>query len=90
MSIDNEKDKNKEKVDHPDHYLKDSGYEVIEVIRAWELNFSLGNAVKYIARAGKKDPEKTVEDLNKAMWYINWHIEKNIPIEINKKVNKEI
>ena len=65
-----------ENVDHPNHYLKDSGHEVIDVIHAWNLNFSLGNAVKYIARAGKKDPKKYKEDLNKAIWYINDHIEK--------------
>ncbi len=69
------KEKN-ENVDHPGHYLKDSGHEVIDVIHAWKLNFNLGNAVKYIARAGKKDPKKYKEDLNKAIWYINDHIEK--------------
>ena len=65
-----------ESVNHPDHYLKDSGHEVIDVIQAWKLNFNLGNAVKYIARAGKKDPEKYKEDLHKAVWYINDLIEK--------------
>ena len=45
-------------INHPDHYLKESGFEVIDVIEAWNLDFSLGNAVKYIARAGLKDPEK--------------------------------
>jgi hypothetical protein len=46
-------------------------YEVIDVIDDWDLGFDLGNAVKYIARAGKKDPKKTVEDLEKALFYIN-------------------
>lgn len=64
----------KENVDHPNHYLKDSGHEVIDVIEAWDLNFNLGNAIKYIARAGKKDPKKYKEDLNKAVWYINKQI----------------
>ena len=41
-------------VEHPDHYMKNTGHEVIEVINAWKLNYNLGNAVKYIARAGKK------------------------------------
>jgi len=63
-----------EKVNHPEHYLKDSGYEVIDVISAWKLDFTLGNAIKYIARAGKKHPEKTVEDLKKAIWYISYYI----------------
>tara|TARA_R100000152_G_C6710315_1_gene138069 strand:- start:229 stop:513 length:285 start_codon:yes stop_codon:yes gene_type:complete len=69
------KTKDTESVNHPDHYLKDSGHEVIDVIRAWKLNFELGNAVKYIARAGRKNPEKTIEDLQKAIWYINEEIE---------------
>ena len=64
----------KEKVNHPDHYLKDTGHEVIDVISAWKLDFSLGNSLKYIARAGKKNPEKTIEDLKKAIWYINYKI----------------
>ena len=72
---DDEKDERKESVDHPDHYLKKSGHEVIDVIRAWKLNFELGNAVKYIARAGRKNPDKIVEDLQKAIWYINEEIE---------------
>ena len=63
-------------VDHPSLYLKDSGHEVIDVIEAWGLNFNLGNAIKYIARAGKKDPKKYKEDLNKAVWYINNQISK--------------
>jgi len=66
----------KENVNHPDHYHKESGYEVIEVLNSWNLNFELGNAVKYIARAGKKNKEKYVEDLQKAIWYINYEIEK--------------
>ena len=65
----------KEAINHPNHYLKDSGYEVIAVIEAWKLNFSLGNAIKYIARAGRKNPEKKKEDLKKALWYISREIE---------------
>jgi len=60
----------KEMINHPDHYLKESGFEVIDVIEAWNLDFSLGNALKYIARAGKKNPEKQKQDLEKAVWYI--------------------
>ena len=62
-------------VKHPDHYMKNTGHEVIEVINAWKLNYNLGNAVKYIARAGKKNPDKLVEDLEKAIFYIRWHID---------------
>ena len=61
-------------VHHPGHYMKESGFEVIDVIDAWKLDFDLGNAVKYIGRAGKKNPESVVEDLEKAVWYINHKI----------------
>ena len=60
----------KEMIDHPEHYMRETGFEVIDVIEAWNLDFSLGNAVKYIARAGKKDPAKRKQDLEKAIWYI--------------------
>lgn len=58
-------------VNHPGHYGGgDNPYEVIKVIRAWGLGFNMGNAVKYIARAGKKDPAKHIEDLEKAVFYL--------------------
>ena len=62
-------------IDHPDHYRKDTGFEAIDVIEAWELNFNLGNTVKYISRNGKKDPDKYIEDLEKARWYLDREIE---------------
>lgn len=66
-----------EAVNHPSHYGGvDNPYEAIKVIEAWQLDFCLGNAVKYISRAGKKDPAKTVEDLKKAAWYLNRAIER--------------
>jgi hypothetical protein len=65
----------KESVNHPDHYLKDTGHEVIKVIQAWKLCYELGNVVKYVARAGRKDPAKTIEDLQKAKKYIDLKIE---------------
>ena len=61
-------------VNHPSHY-NDGKIEVIEFIEDKKLGFHLGNAVKYIARAGKKDPNKTIQDLEKAIWYINRQIE---------------
>lgn len=64
------------KVDHPAHYGgKDNPYEAIKVIRAWKLGFALGNAVKYISRAGKKSGESAIDDLRKAVWYLNSEIE---------------
>lgn len=69
-------DTEEELVDHPAHYGgKDDPYEAIKVIEAWGLGFHLGNAVKYIARAGKKNPDTEIEDLRKAVWYINRFIE---------------
>ena len=60
-------------VNHPKHYHPNT-IEVIDAIEVWDLNFSLGNAVKYIARSGLKDPKKTIEDLEKATWYLNREI----------------
>ena len=56
-------------VNHPSHYT-DGNIEVIEYIEDKKLGYCLGNAVKYISKAGKKDPAKDIEDLQKADWYI--------------------
>lgn len=56
-------------VNHPSHYT-DGKIEVIDYIEDKGLGFCLGNAVKYISRAGKKDQSKEIEDLRKAIWYI--------------------
>ncbi len=64
----------KSEVDHPQHYRADTGYEAIDVIEAWGLGFCLGNTVKYISRAGRKDREKEIQDLEKAQWYLARHI----------------
>jgi len=62
-------------VDHPAHYGgAENTYEAIKVIEAWELDFCLGNVVKYISRAGKKGSK--LEDLRKAQWYLNHEIER--------------
>lgn len=61
-------------ISHPPHYTKGK-IEPIDVIEDWGLSFCLGNVVKYIARAGKKDPGKLVEDLKKAAWYLAREIE---------------
>ena len=64
-------------VDHPAHYGgADNPYEAIKVIEAWSLGFCLGNAVKYISRAGKKSKDTLVEDLRKARWYIDREIQR--------------
>lgn len=61
-------------VDHPSHYGgAENPYEAIKVIEACGLDFHLGNVVKYILRSDKKGAE--VEDLRKAVWYLNRAIE---------------
>ncbi|GAB3550263.1 DUF3310 domain-containing protein [Spirosoma fluminis] len=60
-------------VNRPSHYT-DGNIEVIDFIEDKKLGFCLGNTVKYISRAGKKDPTKTIEDLKKARWYLDREI----------------
>lgn len=67
-------------INHPDHYTA-GGIEVIDFIEAKGLNYHRGNAVKYIAWAGKKNPEKEAEDLRKAAWYLNREIDRITPKE---------
>jgi hypothetical protein len=63
-------------VNHPSHY-NTGKFEVIDVIHDWGIGFDLGNAVKYIARAGHKDESKYIEDLKKAIFYINDEIKRH-------------
>ena len=65
--------KEKEMVNHPSHYNQGK-IEAIDVIEDWQLNFSLGSAVKYIARAGYKDD--IIQDLKKARWYLDREIQR--------------
>jgi hypothetical protein len=60
-------------VNHPSHYAV-NGLECIDVIESLGLGFHLGNALKYLWRAGRKDKAKTVEDLKKARFYIDREI----------------
>lgn len=64
-----------EAITSPAHYVEGRRYEPKDVIRDWDLNFNLGNAVKYIARNGRKDGESAVKDLRKAVTYINFEID---------------
>lgn len=63
-------------VNHPAHYT-DEKIEVIDFIEDKKLGYHLGNAVKYISRAGKKDPDKYIEDLQKAVWYLQREIKRS-------------
>ena len=59
-------------VNHPAHYGgADNAYEAIKVIEAWNLDFCLGNVIKYISRAGKKEGNSLIQDLEKAKWYLD-------------------
>jgi hypothetical protein len=60
-------------VNHPRHYTF-GGIEVIDALESWGLNYHLGNAVKYIARAKHKGNE--LEDLQKARWYLDRYIKR--------------
>ena len=62
-----------EKIKHPAHYAEGRKYEPYKVIKDWDLNFNLGNAVKYIFRAGRKD--NAAVDLKKAIEYIQFELE---------------
>lgn len=63
----------KDPVNQPAHYT-DGNIEVIDFIEDKKLNYHRGNCVKYVARAGKKDPAKELEDLKKARWYLDREI----------------
>lgn len=59
---------------NPDYY-KSNGLEAIDIIEAYSLGFNMGNALKYILRAGKKSSKEI--DLNKAIWYLQREVQKN-------------
>ncbi len=75
-----------ENVNHPAHYNV-GAIEVIDIIenQGWGLGFNRGNSLKYILRAGHKDKNKEIEDLKKAMWYLNREIER---LQIIKEVER--
>lgn len=60
---------------NPTHYGKGKT-EAIEIIEQHDLNFCLGNVVKYVLRAGKKEGETVLEDLEKALWYLQRELQK--------------
>jgi len=61
-------------VNHPSHYTQYKGIEIIELTE--QMNFNLGNAVKYACRAGYKSKETEIQDLEKAIWYLRREIER--------------
>ena len=69
-------------IDHPNHYNY-GNIEVIDYIEDKDLNFNLGNAVKYISRAGRKCKDTYIEDLQKAVWYLEREIQRDSKINDN-------
>ncbi len=76
--------KDNDPVNHPSHYT-DGQIEVIDFINDKKLNFNRGNAIKYTARAGKKDPNKEIEDLKKAVFYLQDEIKR---LEVAKEESR--
>lgn len=68
----------------PPHYTEGRKYEPKDVIRDWGLNFNLGNVVKYVSRAGRKDD--ILEDLLKAKQYLEFEIEAIMEEKMNADV----
>lgn len=73
--VEEKKEVENDPVNHPSHYV-DGNIEVMDFIEDKQLNFARGNVIKYVSRAGKKDPNKELEDLKKSMWYLNREIER--------------
>ena len=66
----------------PDHYRK-GAIQPVEAISDWGLGFALGNVVKYVSRAGKKESATRQEDLQKALWYLIFEITKSTSVADN-------
>lgn len=58
----------------PPHYIASNGIEAINIIEGFSLNYRLGNVVKYVLRAGRKEDSDHLGDLKKARWYLNREI----------------
>lgn len=74
-------------VNSPSHY-KAGGMEVIDIIEAYELNYRLGNVVKYVLRADRKG--KAVQDLKKAIWYLQREVNKREHFKDYAKLNASL
>lgn len=75
-------EKESDEISRPPHYCAGRKYEPKDVIRDWNLNFNLGNVVKYVSRNGRKQNESSIKDLQKARQYLDFEIEaleKEIP-----------
>lgn len=75
-----------DKINHPSWYT-DGKYETIDAIESWKMDYHLGNAVKYLSRAGKKD--SALDDLKKARWYVAREMENRKHALQPKKIDVE-
>lgn len=75
-----------DKINHPSWYT-DGKYETIDAIESWKMDYHLGNAVKYLSRAGKKD--SALDDLKKARWYVARELENRKHALQPKKIDVE-
>lgn len=67
-------EKETDEISRPPHYCAGRKYEPKDVIRDWNLNFNLGNVVKYVSRNGRKPNESSLKDLEKARQYLDFEI----------------
>lgn len=67
-------EKESNEISKPSHYCEGRKYEPKDVIRDWDLNFNLGNVVKYVSRNGRKPNESSLKDLEKARQYLDFEI----------------
>ena len=67
------------KIEQPSHYQERGGMSANDVIRAFNLNFALGNVVKYVTRAGRKPDEPALDDLSKSLWYLLDEVQQQLP-----------
>ncbi len=74
----------KDMVNNPVHYSRNE-LQPIDIIEDWFLSFSIGNAIKYLMRAGFKNINKKNEDYDKAIWYLNRSLES---FELESMINK--
>lgn len=75
-------------IKHPAHYAEGRKYEPIKVIQDWDLDFALGNAIKYIARAGRKEGNSIVQDLMKAKQYLEFEIDYQLEQVLDKVIGE--
>lgn len=75
-----------EKVNQPKHYQGKNGMTVMQIIEAYDCNFAVGNVIKYMLRAGNKPNEDAMDDLKKALWYLQAEIDRRKPEPIGRVI----